>query len=179
MSTGEWVVAVVLILTLGAVLWYAWEARKQATASARMAEETEQARYDSLRPVIDLAPNEKRAADYIKQGLDKALPAEIECRLRNIGAGPALNIEFCMHHAEKQVGVPFKMGALGAGDSDPRGHHLSLEAAQDGRGLKVVRVHYEDVFHRTLVSWREVSLDEDGELVIGPLRSGVSGDTAK
>lgn len=41
MNTGELIqigVGVVLTLTLVAVLWYAWEARKQAAASSKMAE---------------------------------------------------------------------------------------------------------------------------------------------
>ncbi len=47
-------VAVVLILTLGAVLWYACEARKQAKASTEMAQEMRLSRQDESRPVLDL-----------------------------------------------------------------------------------------------------------------------------
>ena len=173
-------VGLVLTLTLAAVLWYAWEARKQAKASVRMATEMEQGRYDSLRPVIDVILREPPSKDWLNQAYSKAFPAEMECRLRNIGVGPALNIEFYVYHPDEPRVVRFKMGALAAGESDGgRHHHLTLEGLQERPDARVLRVWYEDVFGRALQSWREASLDEDGGLVIGPLRILVSGDTAK
>jgi len=85
MSTGEWIqigVGVVLTLTLGAVLWYAWEARQQAKASARIAEA-------ALRPVIVL---------WALSAPPRPLGAEVGYALRykNIGNGPAINIRFCV-----------------------------------------------------------------------------------
>ena len=86
MSTGEWIqisVGVVLTLTLLAVCWYAWEARKQAKASARVAEA-------ALRPVMTLW-----AEDHAPESL---AGAEVSYTMgyKNIGNGPALNIRFSL-----------------------------------------------------------------------------------
>lgn len=48
-------IAAILTLTLLAVGWYAWEARKQATASLEMAREMRETRYADLLPVLDFA----------------------------------------------------------------------------------------------------------------------------
>jgi hypothetical protein len=59
---------IVLFLTLGAVIWYAYEAhrqanltiqiddasRRQAESSVSMATEMERSRHDELRPVLDI-----------------------------------------------------------------------------------------------------------------------------
>ncbi len=50
MSLAEWIqlgVGVVLLITLGAVLWYAWETRNRRL-------EMQKQREESLRPIIDV-----------------------------------------------------------------------------------------------------------------------------
>ncbi len=56
MSTGDWIQTGVLAATLLGVLWYAWEARKQAKGSVTMARYMNQARFDAARPVIEIDP---------------------------------------------------------------------------------------------------------------------------
>ncbi|MGQ9572884.1 MAG: hypothetical protein ACUVV3_06840 [Dehalococcoidia bacterium] len=100
MSTGEWVVAVVLILTLGAVLWYAWEARKQAAASLRMAEEMREQRLDLDRPYLLLEVRNLDALDWkdlndpsaAEPDPGAAYPRSMTYRVHNAGRGPAKEI---------------------------------------------------------------------------------------
>jgi len=172
MSTGEWVVAVVLILTLGAVLWYAWEARKQAAASARMAEEMREQRRDAARPVINigLGSYERDLEARAKQALGKAFPAAIQCQLRNIGVGPALNVRFQVDDGQGGSYL-LQIGALEAGEADKVQQHLTVADSTVEQERKLLQVFYEDVFGNTVESRRDLSLSEDGELVIGPLRT--------
>ena len=91
MNTGEWIqigVAVVLTLTLGAVLWYAWEARKQAKASARMAEEMRQQRLIGLQPIV----------------VPSALSVTTSCiaaTLANVGSGPSFDLSFYLRSLDR------------------------------------------------------------------------------
>jgi hypothetical protein len=180
MSAGEWVVAIVLALTLAAVLWYAHEARKQAAASAKMAEEMRQQRRDAARPVINigLEPYERDWEGGLKQALEKAFPAAIQCQLRNIGVGPALNVRFQVDDGQGRS-VLLEIGALEAREGDQVHRHLTVADSTVDQEGKLLQVFYEDVFGNTVESRRDLSLGEDGGLVIGPLRILVSGHRAK
>ena len=107
MSTGEWVVAVVLILTLGAVLWYAWEARKQAKASVKMAEEMREQRLDADRPYLLIEVPELGAAEWEQLNGGSAaepdgfaaFPKRMLYRVYNAGRGPAKEIFTTLLHS--------------------------------------------------------------------------------
>ena len=83
MTSGEWIqmsAVVVLALTLGAVLWYACEARKQAKASNAIAR-------SAFRPVLVIS-------DYAVKSLELGGTkyARFLFQIRNDGPGPALNV---------------------------------------------------------------------------------------
>lgn len=154
----EAAVAVILALTLIAVLWYAWEARKQATASNEVAQETRLSRQDALRPVLDfrkLAPEdfgtgrEAMARRFAEMWGDN----HVSCRLKNVGAGPAVNIS---SRALQRDGAEIEadMGTLGIGESSV------LWPLVVSEGL--LQVHYEDVYGRRLFSRRAVTFGPEG-----------------
>ena len=183
MSTGEWVqvcVAGVLAVTLMVVAYYACQAKRQADASARMAREMEQGRHDAARPVVNIGsePYERNSEALLKQALGKAFPAAIQCQLRNIGVGPALNIRFQVDDGQGGSHL-LQIGALETGEADQFHRHLTVVDSTVEQERKLLQVFYEDVFGNTVESHRELSLSEDGGLVIGPLRILVSGDTTK
>ena len=81
MSAGDSIqlaIAVVLRLTLLGVLWYAWEARKQAKATWHIANA-------SLRPLIE-------------QWIERTAQTDptLTVHYRNFGNGPAVNIRWTM-----------------------------------------------------------------------------------
>ncbi len=87
LSTSEEIslgVAIVLAATLVAVIWYAWEARKQAKATGDIASAT-------LRPVVTLWTNETSV------GVNR-----YTLSYDNIGSGPALNVKF---EREPEIGT--------------------------------------------------------------------------
>ena len=97
MTTGEWIqisVGVVLTLTLLAVCWYAWEARKQAKASARMAEEMRRQRLSVSQPVV-----------VVRILRVDELPSRHTVRLRatNAGNGPAIRVRRTVSHPSLRV----------------------------------------------------------------------------
>jgi len=173
-------VGVVLTGTLLAVLYYACQAKRQADANARMAREMEQARHDAARPVIniDFEPYERDSDAGLKQALGKAFPAAIQCQLRNIGVGPALNVRFQVDDGQGGSYL-LQIGALEAGEADKVQQHLTVVGSTVEQERKLLQVFYEDVFGNTVESRRDLSLSEDGGLVVGPLRILVSGDTTR
>ncbi len=99
-------VAAVLTLTLGAVLWYAWEARKQAKASTDMAQEMREQRLSADSPYLLI---ESLGLDSVKfEGPDVnergqidihlAYPARLSYRIINAGRGPAKEISTSVRH---------------------------------------------------------------------------------
>lgn len=83
-------VAIVLAVTLVAVLWYAWEARKQAKATWRIA-------TASMRPVLE---------QWIERTPITA--PKLVVRYRNFGNGPAVQIVWRLepgHQTHKRVGM--------------------------------------------------------------------------
>jgi|GEM_PF-6046208 len=147
MSTGEWVVAVVLILTLGAVLWYAWEARKQAAASARVAEA-------ALRPVMLLWTELNPAVCQHDIQAYKVY-------YRNIGSGPAINISFHLEPPDGDWLEPSER--VGMGIHEETGVTEIVLAPVPDR-LSVVAV-YEDPSHGR---WKTtLTLDKDSRGRLG------------
>lgn len=108
MTTGEWIqisVGAVLTLTLGAILWYAWEARKQAKASAAMAVEMAEQRLAAYQPLVVVQLPQKALEYY---------PARVAFTVKNVGSGPAIDV------ADELVGGPWAVSC----------HHLMLLAGE-------------------------------------------------
>jgi hypothetical protein len=92
MNAGDGIqigVGVVLTLTLGAVLWYAWEARKQAKASARMAAEIRRQRLSVSQPVVVSKPL------AVKRETSQN---NVLLKLTNVGNGPAIRVRRRISH---------------------------------------------------------------------------------
>jgi hypothetical protein len=149
---------VILALTLAGVLWYAWEARKQAKASTEIARETRLSRQDELRPVLDfrkLVPEEfgTGQAAMARHLAQMWGDNHVSCRLKNVGAGPAVNIS---SRALQRDGTEIKadMGTLGVGESSVPWPLVV------GEGL--LQVHYEDVYGRRFLSRRAVTFGSEG-----------------
>lgn len=97
MSVANWIdagVGVVLLLTLGSVLWYAYETR-------RMRQEMERQRLAAIEPIIVL-----EIVGWMVSSLD--------VMLSNVGKGPAFNIECSARHTPDQR---IRLHSLPAGDS--------------------------------------------------------------
>ena len=127
------------------------EARKEAEASRVMANEMEAARYAAVKPIIQLKV--RRFANDPQPNADS--------QLRNVGVGPAINIEF-----DVSSGETTKIGVLGAGEETSSYHHIVLETV-NGQNMAIVR--YEDVFGNPWESQLGVVLDDPprvGQLAI-------------
>ena len=171
-------ISVVALVVVTAV--YAMAAKRQADANVRMVEEMREQRRDAARPImsISLGPYEGDLEARAKQELGKVFPAAIQCQLRNIGVGPALNVRLQVDDGQGGS-VLLEIGALEGREADPVHRHLTVADSMVEQERKLLQVFYEDVFGNTVESRRELSLSEDGGLVIGPLRILVNGDTAK
>jgi len=83
-TSGDYIqlaIAVVLTATLGGVMWYAWEARKQAKATWHIANA-------SLRPLLE---------QWIEQ--TPLTEAKLAVWYKNVGNGPAINIHWKLEPA--------------------------------------------------------------------------------
>jgi len=139
-------VGVVLTLTLGAVLWYACEARKQAKASVKISEA-------NLRPVILLW------IDAIS--LSELTGSPMKLNYWNIGNGPAVNIKL---EVQPAIGdweeTPERVG-MGVHDVKACiSYRVTGGVPQEG--LSAV-ARYEDVFSQECSTKLHV-LVRDGEL---------------
>jgi len=108
MNTGDGIqigVAVVLTLTLLAVCWYAWEARKQAAASVEMAQEMRQQRLIGVQPIV--VPLALLVGNR-----------DIQAIVANVGSGPSFDLSFCLQSLDTGNEVDEGSGAqvLKAGD---------------------------------------------------------------
>ena len=164
MTSGEWVqigVALILTLTLGAVLWYACEARKQAKASAKMAREMRLSRQDESRPVLDVHKIPQDAfgtgPEAMQEATGQLLTEDyVWCTLKNIGKGPALNIKA---QIKQDFGaVEEVLGTLGIGDEVKRRPLMIIKAHDQ----YLLEVKYQDVYGRWFSSRRRVMFDESG-----------------
>jgi hypothetical protein len=162
-------VGIVLAGTLGAVLWYACEARKQAGASLKMAEEMRRTREDSLRPVVDIQRIEQEEFGRGPEAMTEAMAERtgdhhIWCKLKNIGNGPALNVN--AHLAQGGTGAEGPLGTLGVGDeTDPK--PLAVIKPEDS----FVEVRYQSVYGRLFWSRRPATFDQAGPH-LGRLETG-------
>jgi len=150
MNTGDGIqigVGIVLAVTMVGVWWYAWEARKQAKASARIAEA-------ALRPLILLWTNPNLSGfrdDHQAYNV----------YYRNIGNGPAVNIAF---HLQDPSGVRSDLSKrVGMGVQEERGVTSTSLAPPIPDHLSVVAV-YEDGSHRRWKTTLTLDKGEDGRL---------------
>lgn len=169
---------VVLTLTLLAVFWYAWEARKQSKATVQMAKEMVESRHGSVLPFMDFVTERGRGVEVIAEALriqEGNLPETFHGRMENIGFGPALDLKFQIklhdmepnwkHIPRVEVGQP-------AQDELARTQawHIFLEPVDDF--VKRLRVDYHNVYGRPYQSWRDVNFDvETGNTTVGPLHT--------
>ena len=120
MTAGDWIqlgVAVVLTLTLIAVLGYAYETRRQAQATQLMAEA-------ALRPIL---------VHWITK---TRLPSTVlKVNYRNTGNGPALNIQWRL----EPDGTSRERLAMGTSDEK-----ATVEFDISGAGSKTLVSEYED-----------------------------------
>ena len=160
MTTGEWIqlaAVSVLAVTLGAVLWYAWEARK-------LAKEAREQRLLTMRPIVLLSPfaeeTELKGADEaIRLAVVGPLPDTTPVTLTNVGSGVAVALR-----------VPYKLPEQGPGErvvdylppsSVDIEHYFHL-APKEGRSHKrMLKITYYDVFGNPYESTREFHKDPD------------------
>jgi hypothetical protein len=144
------------LVTVTAV--YAASTSRQAEANRRMAEEMKEQRHGAVRPIVDIlwpstgirAIPEITAAAYGKF-------ESLECSLRNIGLGPALDVSSliqlpdasCRQHSFGTMGVNKETGL----------YRLSTRQ-EDGSSRLLVE--YYDVYGRRCESRREVTVDKAG-----------------
>ena len=178
-------VAVVLTLTLLAVVYYAKQANRQAEgslrqaeASLKMAEEMREARHGGVLPVVDFVLEPLDGSEQLKRVFQiKAghLPETQWGALRNIGLGPALDIRFPTKLGDMGPSWPV-VGHLGIGEvaktelSGLERWPFCLEPISDS--VKRLHVEYRDAYGRVYESWRDVTFDiADGGWETGPLHT--------
>ena len=172
-SVGEALEILILFVLAVATLGYvkrtkevADATKEQADASAKMAEEMRAQRYDTVRPVIDI---ERDPWDEDKMSEAFAMKYNntsggLHFRLRNVGVGPALDVNTIM-----QSGDGRQLQSLGTIAKDGESSHWRLSLEQpDGRTAVVVG--YRDVYGRRFQSSREIGRDEEDGLQIEPLK---------
>jgi len=160
MNTGDWIQVFVLAATLLAVLWYAWEARKQAKASARIAEEAREQRLLTTRPILLLSPVAEEqgwdgdiARDIIRLALPGPLADATPVRIVNVGTGVAVEVKVPYElPAQNPAEAVIDYLPAGSGHME-RNFHL---APKQGRGnQRVLKITYYDVFGNVYESTRE------------------------
>ena len=137
-------------------------ARKEAKASIELARETQAARVDAVRPVIDIGvdPFAKPGHELLEEAFSGQPPKALRCTLRNVGVGPALNLAY-----DIQVGSEIgrkRVGVLAVGEQVlPSEEQLPLKLEASARH-GVITIHYEDAFANRWESRLEVAISEEG-----------------
>jgi hypothetical protein len=104
--SSEWVIAAASLVNAVVIIGLAYvtkryadetkriadATRMQAEASARMAKEMEQTRFATAKPIIELRPQDFDSTEGLRIALGGPPPTNLQCRLRNVGVGPALNV---------------------------------------------------------------------------------------
>ncbi len=125
--------------------------RAQADASVKMAEEMRDARYDTVRPVIDIINIDQTPLELARQAYAEELPKELPCKLCNVGVGPATDVySFVCPPSSERRRHNFDTIAIGKEKGPKR---LSL-AQKDNHWFLVA--YYKDVYGRWFESSREV-----------------------
>ncbi len=147
-----------IMLTLGLVAvtsLYTLATQKQANANVEMAEEMKNARYDTVRPVVDIQIGQS-PMDQIEEGVSALDDSSrgLPCILHNIGLGPATDI---FANIPSLVGASlersrYDFGTLAVGGKTNK---ENLWLNHEGEGMFLV-IHYRDVYGRAFESKREV-----------------------
>lgn len=158
-------VGLVLLFTLGAVLWYACETRKM--------------RLEMHRPIVDMdlpepEPGSGKGLKLIQSALQARAQMQLpqfDCLVSNLGLGPALDVEVSIVH-ELQVFNTGKIGALAKQSKTLV--HFQGSARDTGQpnpvGDRIV-ARYWDVYRHEWKSQREIVYDpENSRADLGPLK---------
>lgn len=150
-----WLLFVLVVVTS----LYAWSTEK-------MAKEMKNARYDALRPIIDIVNMQQTSLELGRQAYAKKLPNELRCKLCNIGVGPAVELYSFIEDAEGKprrwdfgalpVAIGTRMTATG---EEEIGYTEEMRLLLEHRGNHGALVaYYKDVYGRWFESSREVRL---------------------
>jgi hypothetical protein len=142
--------------------------KEQAEASIRMADEMREQRYNSAMPIIDIQ-EDKNQRSLLHRGASASLghlPQYIQCRLINIGLGPAIDLCSFIYSSNKRWKYSF--GTLSNG-AETDSENLFLEKEGDHTYLVA---YYRDIYDRNFKSIRKVTLDEKlNNIEIGQLQT--------
>lgn len=174
-EASRWVEISLLVGLVGVTILYAISAVRQADASMKMAEEMKDARYDALRPIIDIVeqtvePREMATRAYnAREGI---FPKKLSCLIRNIGVGPAIEVYSFIVDASGETcrwdygSIPVAIG------EEEMGYRREMPLSLRQRGEhKALVVRYKDVYGNLFESSREVTFNkEKSACSIGPLK---------
>ncbi|MDA0987640.1 MAG: hypothetical protein O2783_00580 [Chloroflexi bacterium] len=143
-----------------ASLQMAEAAKQQADASTKAVAEMQKQRQDAYLPVIDILEDELSSEQKIKIGLTLEqgnIPDELRCKLRNVGVGPALRLQYQINFVDEMTRTLTEAN-LSAGDQvEPQPLVISPPQSEDGPPY--VQVSYRDVFGRKCTSTKPIHVD--------------------
>ncbi len=168
MDTSEWVqvgVGIVLTLTLGAVLWYAWETRK-------LAKETREQRILATRPALLLYPLAQDliegSASEIFRLVFSSSPDNTPVKIANIGAGVAIDVR--VPYLDPEYGPKERvMDYLHTGAHETEKRFYLAPTNGDQKALRVV---YSDIFGNRYESVRKFYKEGTDSFVFTPITIG-------
>ena len=143
-----------------------------ARSTEKMAEETREQRYDTVRPVIDIyrdlanEDNEDKMREAL-EGTSGDASKGLSCVLKNIGLGPAIDVYSSIQNPFSGERQRHEFGTLAIGEITSR---LNISLIHEDNPLALV-AYYRDVYGRAFISIREVSSDKKKGWVIGPLQT--------
>jgi energy-coupling factor transporter transmembrane protein EcfT len=165
------------LVTITAV--YAWSARQQSEANAKMAEEMQNQRYDLFRPVINIEVSQSSIAFenqklfYVNTTKGAGdLPNKITCVLHNVGVGPAIDIYSYFRIGDKEGCEQRSIGTL---SKDSKSDEKLLALQKQGATNGLLFVIYSDAYGRYFASRREIYVAATAEpglkLEVSPLEA--------
>ena len=159
LTVSDWIqlgVGIVLTLTLVAIVYYAAQTKKQAEATLKMVEETTEQRLSSMMPALVIKIDMPIGNAYLSTQM-------IQCLLKNVGPGPALEILLSENFAPEKEGVS-KVEFLRPGEC------ISIFFVSDTYMKSGVRpndkvfLQYKDCFGRSWETAYGLELDEERRL---------------
>lgn len=151
--TPDWI-AWILLATLIAVMWYAWEARRQVEA-------TNKAIRNSLHPILDILRSsdtdnpESLSPRPPINFYDSADAPMLRFQVHNMGNGPAINIFCLIKDGTGSVLVPVEQASLSPLASRQWSETRAVLRAGEASKISNIELNYCDVFgeqHETLLS---------------------------
>lgn len=140
----------------------AYSTRDQIDVSSKMAQETQEARFASLQPIIVMGRT--IAYGVIRDVRQIAEQPTIDERtfLYNVGSGPALNLQFYLKEPDRKNPSAIFSGRQLMALSPEEGYDLSLSGVFGQQWLRTqdLVVEYEDVFGRKWCSGLELNHTE-------------------